>query len=73
MAAAGEGSDAGVAIATDEETPDEMRFEQGHYVERPGLVRVRFDDGVRVGGRGVVSLEGRLQVPESDDDRIIEG
>ncbi len=53
-------------------TPDEMRFEQGHYVDRPGLVRVRVDDEVRVGGRGVVALEGTLCVPPVADDEIIE-
>ena len=72
--AAGTGAgDVGVAVATDAEVPDEMRFEQGHYVDRPGFVRVRVDGEVRVGGRGVVSLDGRLVVPQVADDEILEG
>lgn len=60
--------------AFDGEFPDELRFEQGHFVDRPGHVRVRVDgDEVRVGGRAVVSMEGELTVPEEpDDDEIIE-
>ena len=60
--------------AFDGELPDELRFEQGHFVDRPGHVRVRVDgDEVRVGGRAVVSTEGELTVPEEpDDDGIIE-
>jgi PhzF family phenazine biosynthesis protein len=55
-----------------EEMPEEMRFEQGHYVDRPGHVRVRVGEDVRVGGRAVTSLEGELVIPEPDDDEIIE-
>ncbi len=60
--------------AFDGEFPDELRFEQGHFVDRPGHVRVRVDgDEVRVGGRAVVAMEGELSVPEEpDDDGIIE-
>ncbi|WP_433625850.1 PhzF family phenazine biosynthesis protein [Halomicrococcus sp. NG-SE-24] len=53
--------------------PEEMRFEQGHFVDRPGHVRVRVGDEVRVGGRAVTALEGSLVVPEADDgDDILE-
>ncbi len=52
--------------------PDEMRFEQGHFVDRPGYVRVRVDDEVRVGGRAVTALDGTLVVPPDDGDDIIE-
>jgi PhzF family phenazine biosynthesis protein len=53
--------------------PEEMRFEQGHFVDRPGHVRVRVDEEVRVGGRAVTALEGSLVVPEGDDgDDILE-
>lgn len=52
--------------------PDEMVFEQGHYVDRPGTVRVRVGETVAVGGRAAVSVEGTLAVPEVDDDEIIE-
>ncbi|WP_128905248.1 PhzF family phenazine biosynthesis protein [Halorubrum amylolyticum] len=60
--------------AFDGHFPDELRFEQGHFIDRPGHVRVRVSgDAVRVGGRAVVSLEGELRVPEEeDDDEIIE-
>ena len=52
--------------------PEEMRFEQGHFVDRPGEVRVRVGESVRVGGRATVSLSGNLRVPEPDEDDIIE-
>jgi len=53
-------------------TPEEMVFEQGHYVDRPGRVRVRVGADVEVGGKAVTALDGELQVPEGDDDGIIE-
>ena len=53
--------------------PDELRLEQGYFVDRPGLVRVRVGGEVRVGGRGVVALDGTLLVPDADDeDEILE-
>jgi len=52
--------------------PGEMVFEQGHYVDRPGRVRVRVGEEVRVGGTAATSLDGEIRVPESDDDGIIE-
>jgi len=59
--------------AFDGDFPDELRFEQGHFLDRPGRVRVRVDgDAVRVGGRAVVSMEGDLRAPAEDDDEIIE-
>ncbi|WP_255190811.1 PhzF family phenazine biosynthesis protein [Natronobeatus ordinarius] len=51
---------------------DELQLEQGHFVDRPGTVRVRTGDEVRVGGRGVVALDGQLVVPEAEDDDILE-
>jgi PhzF family phenazine biosynthesis protein len=56
----------------DEGVPEEMRFEQGHFVDRPGLVRVRVGAEVRVGGRGAVALDGQLAVPPAEDDDILE-
>ncbi|MCU4750618.1 PhzF family phenazine biosynthesis protein [Halobacteria archaeon AArc-curdl1] len=55
-------------------TPEELRLEQGYYVDRPGLVRVRVHDGngIRVGGRAVTALEGTIVVPEGDEDDILE-
>ncbi|MWV65330.1 PhzF family phenazine biosynthesis isomerase [Halorubrum sp. JWXQ-INN 858] len=60
--------------AFDGDAPAEMRFEQGHFLDRPGLVHVRVDgDEVRVGGDAVVSLRGELALPDAaDDDDIIE-
>ncbi|OYR44976.1 PhzF family phenazine biosynthesis protein [Halorubrum sp. Hd13] len=59
--------------AFDGDFPDELRFEQGHFVDRPGHVRVRVEgDEVRVGGRAVVSTEGELTLPAEREDDIIE-
>jgi len=52
--------------------PEEMRFEQGDFVDRPGRVRVRIGDEVQVGGRAVTVLDGNLVVPAESDDDIIE-
>ncbi|KDE57280.1 PhzF family phenazine biosynthesis protein [Halostagnicola sp. A56] len=58
--------------AFDDDLPEELRLEQGHYVDRPGLVRVRLEDGVRVGGRGVTALDGTITVPDIEEDDILE-
>ena len=59
--------------AFDGELPAEMVFEQGHFVDRPGRVRVRARaDPVTVGGRAVTALEGSVVVPDAADDDIIE-
>ncbi|NHN47514.1 PhzF family phenazine biosynthesis protein [Halostella sp. JP-L12] len=58
--------------AFDGELPDEMAFEQGHYLDRPGRVRVRVGESVRVGGEGVLALDGTLSVPADDEDEILE-
>ena len=59
--------------AFDGELPAEMVFEQGHFVDRPGRVRVRAQsDPVSVGGRAVTALDGSVAVPEPEDDDIIE-
>jgi PhzF family phenazine biosynthesis protein len=52
--------------------PEELRLEQGHYVDRPGLVRVRAHEDVTVGGSAVVSLEGTVRVPDPEEDDIVE-
>jgi PhzF family phenazine biosynthesis protein len=52
--------------------PEEMIFEQGHFVDRPGRVHVRARGEIEVGGRAVTALDGDLVVPESEDDEIIE-
>jgi PhzF family phenazine biosynthesis protein len=58
--------------AFDGDLPDELRLEQGHYVDRPGLVRVRADDEIRIGGRGVTAVDGSIAVPADDDEEILE-
>ena len=58
--------------AFDGELPEEMVFEQGHFVDRPGRIRVQVGAEVRVAGRAVTSLDGRLTVPPEEDDDIIE-
>ncbi|MCU4741369.1 PhzF family phenazine biosynthesis protein [Natronoglomus mannanivorans] len=56
-----------------DEFPEEVRLEQGHYVDRPGIVRVRLEDGaVRVGGRALTTLEGTMVVPDTEEDEILE-
>ncbi|MDQ2055326.1 MULTISPECIES: PhzF family phenazine biosynthesis protein [Halobellus] len=55
-----------------EDFPEEMVFEQGHFVDRPSEVRVRVAGDVRVGGRAVTSLDGRLAVPPAEEDDIVE-
>ncbi len=54
------------------EFPEEMLSEQGHFIERPGEVRVRVGETVRVGGRAVRALSGTIRVPEAAEDGIIE-
>lgn len=52
---------------------DEIVLEQGHFLDRPGTVRVETDgDEVRVGGQAVTTFDGDLVIPEADDDEIIE-
>ena len=59
--------------AFDGDEPDEFRFEQGHFLDRPGRVRVRVEeDGVRVGGRASVALDGEMRIPDDEDDEILE-
>jgi len=56
-----------------DDVPEEMRFEQGHFLDRDGRVRVRVDgDDVQVGGDAATALDGELAVPEPDDGEIIE-
>jgi PhzF family phenazine biosynthesis protein len=53
--------------------PDEVVCEQGHFVDRPGTVRVRVDgERVTVGGHATLALDGKLRVPEHETDDIVE-
>lgn len=55
------------------EFPEEMIFEQGHFVDRPGNVSVRArTDPISIGGRAVTALEGTVAVPDFGEDDIIE-
>jgi PhzF family phenazine biosynthesis protein len=61
------------AVDAFDDPPAEMRFEQGHFVDRPGYVRVRVDgETVRVGGDAATALDGELAVPSVDEDAIVE-
>ena len=57
-----------------DDTIDQVVVEQGHFLDRPGTVRVD-TDGVAawVGGQAVTTLDGSMTVPEAaEDDDIIE-
>lgn len=58
--------------AFDGEMPAVMRFEQGHFLDRGGIVLVRAQTDIQVGGRAVSSLDGTITVPAAADDEIIE-
>ncbi len=50
----------------------EMVFEQGHFLDCPGRVRVHVENEVRVGGRATIALDGTLTIPDIEDTEIIE-
>ncbi|MFB6080181.1 MAG: PhzF family phenazine biosynthesis protein [Haloferacaceae archaeon] len=55
-----------------DDPPDEVRIEGGHFLDRPGVVRVRVTgEGVEVGGRAVAALDGRATLPADDEDDIV--
>lgn len=66
--AEGEG---GVNRSVRQGLPEEMIFEQGYFVDRPGRVLVRARDEIRVGGRAVVAMDGELSVPDPEDEDIV--
>jgi len=48
-------------------------IEQGHFIDRPGTVRVATDGTeVMIGGSAVTTLDGNCVVPEPEDDDILE-
>lgn len=55
-----------------ENVPEEMVFEQGYFMDRPGEVRVRVDETVRIGGSATRALSGRISIPEFAESEIIE-
>ncbi|WP_136687087.1 PhzF family phenazine biosynthesis protein [Halorhabdus amylolytica] len=50
----------------------EYRCEQGDFLDRPGRVRVRTGDGIRVGGQAKTTMSGEIAVPDPEDGEIIE-
>ncbi|MFC7020072.1 MULTISPECIES: PhzF family phenazine biosynthesis protein [Haloarcula] len=57
-----------------DDTVDQVVVEQGHFLDRPGTVKVDTDGhAVWIGGRAVTTLDGSLAVPAADtSDDIIE-
>jgi PhzF family phenazine biosynthesis protein len=58
-------------------TPREMRFEQGHFLDRAGVVRVEASEAttegvVRVGGSAAIAFDGELAIPEREADDVVE-
>ena len=55
-------------------TVEQVVVEQGHFIDRPGTVRVDTDGTESwVGGRAVTTLQGSMTVPDAEeDDEIIE-
>jgi len=51
---------------------DDLRFEQGDFLDRAGRVFVRASEEIRVGGHAVTALDGDLAVPDLDGDEILE-
>lgn len=51
--------------------PEEMIFEQGDFLERPGRVYVQARETIRIGGYATIALDGTLAVPAIDDDDIV--
>ena len=51
--------------------PEQLQFEQGHFMDRPGHVLVRAHDTIQVGGRATTSLDGDLRGPPDADDEIL--
>lgn len=52
--------------------PEEMLFEQGHFLDRPGHVHVQARDEIQVGGSAVTTLEGTLRIPAEESDEILD-
>lgn len=57
-----------------DDTIDQVVVEGGHFLDRPGTVRVDTDGlAAWVGGRAVTTMDGSMTVPDADeDDDIIE-
>ena len=61
-----------------DDPPEELTFEQGDFLDRPGRVQARVDTDdngstrVRVGGQAVTTVDGTITVPDDEVDDIIE-
>ena len=51
---------------------ERIRVESGHFLDRPATLSVTLADSPLISGRALVVLDGRVAVPEEDDDEIIE-
>ncbi|MFB6186929.1 MAG: PhzF family phenazine biosynthesis protein [Halobacteriaceae archaeon] len=52
--------------------PETLKFEQGHFIDRPGIVQVRVDSTVSVGGKAIQVIDGSMSIPETTTEDIIE-
>lgn len=59
-------------VSVPDQVPDELVFEQGDFVDRPGRVRVRLGEPIRVGGTATTVLDGELVVPDPTEEDILE-
>ncbi|MFB6131901.1 MAG: PhzF family phenazine biosynthesis protein [Halanaeroarchaeum sp.] len=59
-------------VSVPDDVPDEIVFEQGDFVDRPGRVRVQLGETIRVGGTATTVLDGELVVPDPTEDDILE-
>lgn len=57
--------------ALDGDSPDGLRFEQGDQIGRPARIAVEVGERVRVGGKGLVTLNGELRFTDQSDEDII--
>lgn len=49
-----------------------VRVECGHFLDRPATIETTVERAPEVTGRGLVSLDGTVPVPEDDSDEILE-
>jgi len=66
-----------IGSAAFDSLPEELRLEQGHFLDRGGLVRVRVESAdeptrIRIGGRAVTTVDGTITIPNDEADEIIE-
>ncbi|MFB6186759.1 MAG: PhzF family phenazine biosynthesis protein, partial [Halobacteriaceae archaeon] len=52
--------------------PETLKFEQGHFIDRPGFVQVQVNSTVNVGGKAIRVIDGSMTIPETTTEDIIE-